>query len=266
MNHQRSVAARFSAAAATYDSHAAIQNEAAEKVIELIKSLPVRGRVLEVGCGTGVLTERLVVNLPDAFINAIDVSPAMIRMAQIRLAGNGRVMWIVGDIDSVRQGRPFDLVASSSSLHWITPLGAAFKNLHSILAEDGYLIFSLMTAGTLAELHSARERVAPDKQVSTKLPSSGEVMNALKDSGFQVISEQKHVSKQEFTSASELLRHLHEQGLTGGRFSSGGAPLNRSELGRLVSDYDSNCRSANGRVFATYEVLYVVAKKTGVRA
>ena len=66
MNHHRAVAARFSAAAATYDSHAEVQNEIAGKVAEIVGKLTPPTRVLEVGCGTGAilsgLTTRAVVH------------------------------------------------------------------------------------------------------------------------------------------------------------------------------------------------------------
>jgi len=185
----------------------------------------------------------------------------MVKRAQAQLAGNGRIIWIVSDVESMRSGQPFDLVASSSSLHWITPLTSVFGNIHALLAAQGHLVFSLMLDGTLGELHAARLRISPHKPAGAKLPSKEEVLEAMKSSGFELDSHECVSSRMEFASASEFLKHLHDQGLTGGKFSTGGIPLTRSEIGELVSDYDSNYKTETGGVYATYEVLYVVATK-----
>lgn len=261
MDHQRAVAARFSAAATTYDSHAEVQNVAAAKVAELVGKLTPPWRLLDVGCGTGALTRMVAGILPDAFIVAVDPSPAMIAVAQSRLAGNGRVLWVVGNLDSMRQGKPFDLVVSSCSLHWITPLDMALNGIRDVLVTGGHLVFSIMLAGTLAELRAARERAAPGKTGLAMLPSREHVLETVKSSGLEVLSESTETMKRELPSASELLKRLHEQGVTGGRFANAGVPLTKSELGKLVSDYDLNYKSEKGGVSATYEVLYVTAAK-----
>jgi malonyl-CoA O-methyltransferase len=260
MNHQRAVAARFSAAATTYDTHAEVQNEVAAKVAELVRKLWAPGRVLDVGCGTGALTRMLAGVLPGAFFVAVDPSPAMIAVAQAQLAGIGRVLWVVGNIDSVRQGKPFELVASNCSLHWITPLEMAFKGIRDVLLTGGHLVFSIMLSGTLAELRAARERAAPRKAVPAMLPSRVEVLDTLAGSGFEVLSESGETMKREFVSASDLLKRLHEQGVTGGHFANTGVPLTKRELGKLVSDYDLNYKNEKGGVSATYEVMYVTAR------
>jgi malonyl-CoA O-methyltransferase len=238
-----------------------VQNEIAGKVAEIVGKLTPPARVLEVGCGTGALTVALARALPDAFFVAVDPVPAMIDMAQARLSGTGRVLWVVGDLDSVRLGRPFDLVASSSSIHWITPLDMAFKNIGAVLNNGGHLVFSIMLAGTLAELRAARERAAPGKAVPALLPSREQVLDSIKSNGFEVLSEGVETMKREFRTASDLLKRLHEQGVTGGRFANAGILLTRRELARLVSDYDLNYKNETGGVSATYEVMYVTAVK-----
>jgi malonyl-CoA O-methyltransferase len=261
MNHQRAVAARFSAAAATYDVHADVQNVVASKVAEIAGKLSAPRRVLDVGCGTGALTRLLAGNLPAAFFVAVDPAPGMIAVAQARLAGNGRVLWVVGNLDSMRQGRPFDMVVSSCSLHWITPLDMAFKGIRDVLVGGGHLVFSIMLAGTLAELRASRERAAPGKAGPAMLPSRAQVLDAIAGSGFEVMSESVETMKRQLASASALLNRLHEQGVTAGRYANSGVPLTRGELARLVSDYDLNYKTENGEVSATYEVMYVTAVK-----
>jgi hypothetical protein len=118
-----------------------------------------------------------------------------------------------------------------------------------------------MIEGTLAELHAARREVAPGKEAQSKLPSENEVVRSLKGADFEIASQERTSSRIQFPSAAAFLKCLHEQGLTGGRFSRAGAQLTRADLRKLVSSYDSNYKDGIGGVYATYEILYVVAKK-----
>jgi malonyl-CoA O-methyltransferase len=94
VNHTAAIAARFSASAETYDRSACVQKAVSERVSEMVARLPEPRQVLEVGCGTGLLTERLLDVLPKAGIHALDVSEGMIKQARSRLKNAGRVTWI----------------------------------------------------------------------------------------------------------------------------------------------------------------------------
>jgi ubiquinone/menaquinone biosynthesis C-methylase UbiE len=72
-------------------------------------------RVLEIGCGTGAVTERLVAR--GALVTALDQNPAMLERAVARLAGRGpeAVTWMertASEIDGLAQER-FDAVVAS---------------------------------------------------------------------------------------------------------------------------------------------------------
>ncbi len=75
-------------------------------------------RVLEVGCGTGAVTERLVRR--GAEVTAVDQNPEMLERARARLsgAGPGRVAWLertAAEIDGLPEGG-FDAVVASLCL------------------------------------------------------------------------------------------------------------------------------------------------------
>ena len=58
---------------------------------DVLERLPLRGdeTVLDAGCGTGQITERLVERLPRGRVVALDGSPAMVEAARGRLARFG---------------------------------------------------------------------------------------------------------------------------------------------------------------------------------
>ena len=60
-------------------------------------ALPPAPRVLEIGCGTGLLGEALMPRWPDASWLMTDLSPAMLARARARFAGMGRIAYRVMD-------------------------------------------------------------------------------------------------------------------------------------------------------------------------
>mgnify|MGYP001592734018 CR=1 FL=1 len=258
---QQTVAGRFSAAAGTYNRHAIAQSSAASNLMKLLPRRHAVRSILEIGCGTGILTAKLAKRFPSAGIHAADISREMILEAKKRLVGSRTIKWIARDFRELRLKPGFDLITSSSSLHWITPLDRTFRKASRLLKKDGLLVFSMMAKGTLAELHESRRRIAPAKKPTKQLPRVSDVLNNLKDAGLDVCFQSRKTYRATFKSAANLLKSLHEQGVTGGHFASGSKQLNRGELERLVSYYDRHYKCPGG-IVASYEVLYVAAKKT----
>ncbi len=257
----RAVSARFSASAGTYDGSATVQFVAAEKVMELLAETNPPKRILEIGCGTGLLTRMLVDRFPDAAIEGVDIADSLVAAARTSFEGNSNVHLYTADGRTMRESRTFGLVVSSSSLHWMPPLKKTFEKLAACLVPGGKLVFSMMVDGTLAELRESRLRVAAHKTATERLPSTEEVMLTLADVGFKSCFEERHAVRAHYESATEFLYSIHNVGVTGGPISAHKKPLNRSELGALVSNYGKNYTDDDG-VFATYQLLCVVAEFT----
>lgn len=158
------VAGRFAAAAATYDAHSPAQRHAAARLAGLIAtaSLPPRPRVLEIGCGTGHLTERLALHLPGAQILATDIAPAMVAACRTRLGDEARLRWAVMDGTRPALTAGFDLICANLAIQWFPDLPAALERLAALLAPGGLLAISLLGAGTFREWHAAHaaQRIA----------------------------------------------------------------------------------------------------------
>jgi ubiquinone/menaquinone biosynthesis C-methylase UbiE len=92
--------------------------------------------VLEVGCGTGQLTERLA---GSGFrLTAIDIGPSMIAAARQRLAGADVSFHATSFEELAAADASFDLVISSAAFHWIDP-EVAFGKSARVLRPGGWL-------------------------------------------------------------------------------------------------------------------------------
>jgi trans-aconitate 2-methyltransferase len=108
-------------------------------------------RVLDAGCGTGQVTERLLERLPDGEVVALDGSPSMIDQARERL-GEDRVEYLVHDLLDPIPIESVDAVLSTATFHWIPDHDRLFANLAAVLKPGGQLDAQCGGAGNAAEL------------------------------------------------------------------------------------------------------------------
>jgi len=254
--HAQSVRRRFDAAADCYESRSSVQARVADRLMDLWPDAGSIHRILEAGCGTGLLTRRLAARFPGASIEALDQAPRMIEAARRRCPG---LTWHATDLLEFHSDLRYDLIASNCSLHWVEPLGNGFRILRKLLAPDGRLVFSIMLDGTLGELRAARLIAAPAKPPLGRLPSLPEVRAALESGGWRVERFHEEQLEERHASARDFLRHIHEMGLTGGAVSRAPAPLARNELARVIQEYDRRHQDGAPGVKATYAVAYVSA-------
>jgi SAM-dependent methyltransferase len=97
------------------------------------------GRVLEVGCGTGVFTEMLA--RAGAEVVAVDISPELLRLAERRGLPAGRVRFLNRRFEDCELLGPFQAVAGSSVLHHLE-VEPALTRMFELLAPGGYLSFA----------------------------------------------------------------------------------------------------------------------------
>jgi tRNA (cmo5U34)-methyltransferase len=106
-----------------------------------IPFLATRGfRVLELGVGTGTLTELMLEEYPQATVTGIDLSPRMIAQARTKLRPyRERVELIPGDIASFEE-RPYDVVLSALAIHHLSDAAKwrLFRRIHRVLTRGGY--------------------------------------------------------------------------------------------------------------------------------
>jgi ubiquinone/menaquinone biosynthesis C-methylase UbiE len=92
--------------------------------------------VLEVGCGTGQLTESLACY--GFGLTAIDIGPSMIAAARRRLDGSAISFQVSSFEDFAAADASFDLIISGNAFHWVDP-EVRFRKSVRLLRPGGWL-------------------------------------------------------------------------------------------------------------------------------
>lgn len=102
-------------------------------LLELIDGAP--PQVIDLGCGTGELTEQLANRWPQSVVLGLDSSPEMLERAQAR--GHPRTSFQLGRIEDLSD--PFDLMFSNAALQWLPEHPKLITRLWQLLRPGGQL-------------------------------------------------------------------------------------------------------------------------------
>lgn len=107
----------------------------------------VRGRVLEVGCGTGTYTE-LLAGWSDAVV-AVDLDPAFAAATRRRFADRPQVQVLEGDVRRLPALGRFDSIVMLDVLEHIEDDVGTLAGLRDLLAEAGRLVLKVPASPAL---------------------------------------------------------------------------------------------------------------------
>lgn len=131
---------------------------------EVLARLPLRGdeRVLDAGCGTGLVTALLLERLPDGHVVAVDQSAAMLDVARRALPAD-RVTLVQADLAALALDAAVDAVLSTATFHWVLDHDALFARLAAVLRPGGRLVAQCGGAGNIAGQLATAAEVGADE-------------------------------------------------------------------------------------------------------
>jgi malonyl-CoA O-methyltransferase len=244
------VGRRFRRSLQTYDRTAVVQKGMADELIAQIeRHSPSRGgRMMEIGCGTGLLTRLLIERLrPELlFVNDLvdDCAALVDGMAEKRTGSS--TAFLPGDIETMALPPRLDLVAANAVFHWLDDLETLLERIGDALVPGGTLAFTTFGPRNMEEISSitgvALKYLAID------------ALEEILSRRFRILSRRQRRITLEFDSVREVLRHLRETGANGlcpGSWSA-----------RRLRDFEeryARAHSRGGSVLLTYHPIIFVA-------
>ena len=256
------LASRFGSRVATYDEVTPVQAAMArylvgEAQIHFMNQQP--KRILELGCGTGRMTQQLLATFPEAEIIAVDISAAMIERAR---TCNPDGCFLVADAEIFLQQTVdyYDLIISNAAIQWFEQIDVSLNRAYERLNEPGLLLVSTFGDQTFTELNQAfRYAYAMTGQENglhtVPMRNANEWRQAFPQAA---ISQQLQVRS--FKDVRAFLRSVQQAGavnsLTGPHF------LSRRILREMMQFYAQQFADAlTGNVNATYHLVYLQMTK-----
>lgn len=243
---KQQIADAFGRAASSYDEAAAPQRRAAALVADLARQQRTgdRPRILEIGCGTGLLTRHIREIWPAAELVVSDLSPEMVGHAARGAMIAGTFLPMDGEAPAF-DGPWFDLILSSLAFQWFADLPRAIARLTGLLRPGGTLLFSTMGADSFAEWRQAHRR-AGESEGTPPYPSLADLRAML--SGWPDAFAFEEHWPHDFGGAKGFLAHLKAIGATVP--ASGHAALPPARLRAVMRAFDE------AGATATYHVLF----------
>lgn len=105
----------------------------------------VAGAVLELACGTGVLTERLLARLPEAVqLVATDINADMLSVAEVHLGGAANLdCRIANGVELPFADASFDVVICQFGVMFFPDITAGYREAARVLKPGGRLLFNV---------------------------------------------------------------------------------------------------------------------------
>ncbi|PDH31516.1 MAG: hypothetical protein CNE95_00195 [Puniceicoccaceae bacterium MED-G30] len=228
--------ARFAEKAKSYDAHAKVQAEAAEWLAQWLPPESTCTEVLELGAGTGLFTQHLASQYPNA--TCTDVSQEMLAVCQERVSG------LNYSIQDAWQPLPkpgtWDLITACSLLQWAPDPLEVVNNWAHALATDGRILTAFFIAPTLPEMEVVMGGTGPVQWRST-----AQWQDIFTSVGLRIERFETDSRCYTFASAMHFWKAIHGTGATVSR------RIKPSALLRFFRDYEDRFPDPKG-VYSTW--------------
>lgn len=214
----------------SYDRHSRVQRSMADRLAQSLTGW-VGDRdadglnLLEIGCGTGALTEILLKELSSVSITALDIAPEMIKAAEQRVLSSAvndsesykslsaRLQFLHADVEVWALDAPsnsFDLIVSNACFQWLSNQGSTLGHLRRLLRPGGMLVFTTFGPDTFHELHKSFHEVyrasgMEPQRHGLSFQSTDQWKEWLKEAGFSNIQFEREVRKETYASVRDFL-------------------------------------------------------------
>jgi len=254
MTGQARIGQSFRRGLASYGGAARVQADVARDLAaDIARLAPPNGfaRALEFGCGTGFLTREMLARLRVGHWHINDlVDESRDHVAQLF---DPQATWdfLPGAIETLDLPAALDLVASASTLQWVTDTRGLLARLGACLAPGGWLALASYAPRHFHELApygvAARAMSYHDSQTLASLLPEGLALHSTE--------EEERVVR--FASPRAMLQHLRRTGVNGGTRGR----WSRGDLAAFEAGYAAHHPDGAGGVTLTYAPIRLLAQK-----
>lgn len=270
MSQSHQIAQRFSKAQHSYVQAAQVQQHMVKQLLQQLaatlqpstQGLSAFNRVLEMGCGSGLLTQAFVAQYPveQLFLNdlyqaeLLPLQPLQPQSAKQFQPSAMQMDWLIGDIEQLELPQQLDAIISNAAVQWLHDLPQLWARCFAALNTQGVLLLSSFSDGNLAEIKQLTGQ-------GLQYLSLAAIHTQLTQAGFEVLHAEQEQISLKFDSPRAVLQHLRATGVTA---TNSKFRWTKSRLQQFEQDYVQLAQSNENKVLQyplTYTPLYIVARK-----
>ncbi len=242
---------RFSKAQTTYDDNALAQREIVIQLSELITNFISTDysykSILEIGCGTGLLTRILLSRFTFEKVHLNDISEVFVPFFS-DLKQQYDYCFRAEDAEKAEFMGMYDLIVSSSVFQWFDDVSAFLGKIKRHLSPNGLFAFSTFGQENVKEIKA--------------LTGNGLVYFSQKEwiemlsVHFDILEKKEDSIEIQFDSPKEILKHLKKTGVNVFKHQTVWTPTKMKQFEEAYR----NLFSVGKQVKLSYHPLYFIAK------
>lgn len=232
---------RFGRKLSSYNNNAHIQKQMAEKLVSMLDKQDNK-TILEIGCGTGILTQLAVKNLSCETYTALDIVPDCEKFIK---EISPDIEFLPYDIEEYieQNDKKYDLIISNASLQWVENLPEFTEKLTEKLNPEGTLLFTTFGVENFREIYYVLGKTLHYFSVK-ELEEQLKKYNPLIEEEIRIMA---------FKTPKDVLKHIQNTGVNALSTES----WTKRDLVNFEKEYNVFC---SNRPVLTYHPVYIRIK------
>ncbi|MBT4963996.1 MAG: malonyl-ACP O-methyltransferase BioC [Francisellaceae bacterium] len=251
--HKHQIARAFNKAASAYNNASFLQKEVGLRLLERLMYMKIAPKhILDLGGGTGQLSEQLETIYPNASIVNLDLAHAMLCEHK-----TSHTLKCCADFDALPFALgQFDLIIANCALQWSNNLAVTTAQIKEVMKPNAIFIFSTFGPDTLQELKYIWGNIDSYQHVNDFIDMHhiGDIL--LQHKFIDPVVDRENITVT-YPSAIKLMKELKSMGAT--NINSGRTKYlaTKSSIAKVNEDYNNSFKTADEKnVYATFEIIY----------
>jgi len=247
---------KFIKSLVTYNQNANVQKLIADKLFEIyvLQQNNFPENVLEIGCGTGFLTQKIcsISTIKNLYINDLvgEVRPIINNIIEKNNVLNSQ--FLIGDAENINFPMDLDLIMSSSVFQWFHNFNHFLKKVNLSLNKNGILAFSSFAEQNFKEINFLTNNGLNYYSIN----DYKQILNQQ----FEILHLEENIISLTFENPLEVIKHIKSTGTN----ANNRLVWTKSRLQKFEHDYILNF-SSQQKVILTYHPIYCILKKLGIK-